>query len=177
MLFAYFYIKNNYLIKYKELKINDSLPKNTIWIDLIQPNKNEEKYIEKILTIETPTEKEMEKFEVISPFYVTNNVGYMTVTVHDKNSKNYPDSIAITFILTDKYLITTRFDNPKSFDYLHTWIIRKKNQKILSNDFILINIIDFIINCCSDILQESGNEIDKLLTIVFKETVDKKKIT
>ena len=173
MIIVLFQNQNNGIEK-KEIKVNDSLPPNTIWIDLIKPNLKEEKYIEKILNIEAPTEEEMDKFEIISPFYVKNDVDYMTVTVLDKASDDYPDSIAITFILTDKYLITTRYDNVKSFDYLNAWIVRDK-KRALSPEYVLTATIDFMVNCCADILEEVGNEIDSLLTLVFEKPIKKKK--
>ncbi|MFQ3306862.1 MAG: magnesium transporter [Candidatus Midichloriaceae bacterium] len=172
MIVVLFKNTDNFIEK-KEIKVQDSLPKNTIWIDLIEPEKEEEKYIEKILNIEAPTEEEMEKFEVISPFYMENDVDYMTVTVLDRASEDYPDSIAISFILTSKYLVTTRYDKPKSFDHLNTWISRN-NKKVFSHDYVLTTLVDFIINCCADILEEAGNELDDLLKIVFEKPVDKK---
>ena len=161
-------------IRKKEIKVNDTLPDNTVWIDLIEPKLEEERYIEKILNIEAPTEEEMDKFEITSPFYVKDGVDYMTVTVLDKESEEYPGSIAITFILTDKYLITTRYDKPKSFDYLNTWAFRDKKKTLLP-EHILTTVLDFMVNCCADILEEVGNEIDDLLKIVFEKPIDRKK--
>ena len=162
------------VIEKREIKINDSIPSNTVWIDMIDPEAREEKYIEKILDIEAPTEKEMDKFEVISPFYREKDAEYMTATILDKACEDYPDSTAITFILTKKYLITTRYDKPKSFDYFNSWITRNKS-KSLSPEYILTSIIDFVVNCCADILEETGNEIDNLLKVVFEKPIDKKK--
>ena len=164
----------NKQIEKREIKINEPIPKNTIWIDLINPQKNEEKYIETILNIQAPTEEEMDKFEVISPFYMEKDVEYMTVTVIDRSCGDYPNSVAITFILTKKYLITTRYDKPKSFEYMNSWIVRNKNKDFYP-DYILTTIIDFIVNCCADILEEVGNKIDCLLKIVFEKPINKKR--
>ena len=83
----------------------------------------------------------------------------MTVIILDKDSKNYPDSIAITFILTNQYLITIRYDELKSFEYFNSWIFRNKKKKFTC-EYILINIMDFIINNHADILEEVGNDLD-----------------
>jgi magnesium transporter len=165
---------NNGEVEKREIKINDTLPDNTIWIDLIEHQPEEEKYIERILNIEAPTEEEMDKFEVISPFYMENGVHYMTITVLDKASEDYPDSIAITLILTDNHLITARYDKPKSFDYLNSWISRNKTKQF-SPEYILTIAVDFMVNCCADILEEVGNEIDALLKVVFEKPIDRKK--
>lgn len=169
-----FYFNKNNNIRYEIIKVNETLPKNTIWIDIVEPKYNEKNYIEKILGIEAPNKKEMEKHEVINPFFVENEVNYMTATVLDRGSKDYPDSIAITFIIKDQYLITTRFQKAKSFDYFNSWICRNKIKKC-TNDFILINIIDLMVNCCADILKEAGNKINNILNIVFEKPIDKNK--
>jgi magnesium transporter len=168
------YRNKNKVIEKREIKIDDPLPDNTIWIDLIEPEPSEEKYIEKILNIEAPTEEEMDKFEVISPFYMEKDVEYMTVTIMDKACEDYPDSTAITFIMTKEYLVTTRYDKPKSFDYLNSWINRNK-EKVFTPEYVLTTIIDFVVNCCADILEEVGNEIDNLLKVVFEKPIDRKK--
>ena len=126
----------------KKVKINSKIPKNTIWIDLVNPDLNEERFIEKILKIEAPTEKEIDQFEMISPFYKDRNVEYMTITILDALCEFYPESTAITFILTEKYLITTRYNSLKSFDYMNIWIDRNKIECI-TPEYILITIIDF----------------------------------
>lgn len=166
-----FYLKNNRM--HSELvKLNESLPKDTTWIDIIDPETKEEEYIEKILGIEAPNKKEMEKHEVINPFFVENDVSYMTATILDRSSKDYPDSTAITFIIKDSYLITTRFQESKSFEYFYAWIFRNTTNKY-TNDFILTSIVDFMVNCCADILEETGNEINNLLNILFEKPIDK----
>ncbi len=158
----------------REVSVTDALPNDSIWIDLIDPEPSEEKYIERALNIEAPTEEEMDKFEVISPFYLENGVNYMTITVVDKASEDYPDSTAITFILTEKSLITTRYDKFKSVDYLNSWLLRNKKRNY-SPEYILTILVEFIVNSCADILEETGNEIDSLLKLVFEKQIDKKK--
>merc|ERR1712224_760717 len=111
------YLNEESNIEHRVVKLEEDIPQQTIWIDIIEPNSKEEKYIEKILRIESPNKKEMEKHEVINPFFVDKDVNYMTATVLDRASREYPDSITVTFIIKDNYLITTRFQEIKSFEY------------------------------------------------------------
>ena len=147
-----------------------------IWVDLIKPSKEEEKFIERALTIEAPTEEEMDKFEVVSPFHELRGVHYMTITVHDRRTEEFPDSIAVTFTLTEKYLITIRYDTPKSFDHFARWITRNQKTSDSMLSVFLTGIIDFIIDRSADILEETGNEIDKMLKVIFDKPIKEEKI-
>ena len=175
MIIAYHFSKKGD-IKKVNINAGDPLPTNVIWIDLIEPSLKEEKFIEQVLKVEAPTQEEMDKFEVISPFYKEGNAHYMTVTLHDKMSKEFPDSIAVTFIITDGCLVSIRYDKPKSFDYFSFWVMRNyKNSTAPDN--VLTGIADFIMNCTADILEEVGNDIDKLLKLVFEKPIEKDKLS
>lgn len=172
MIFVLYKNKNSLLEKIEVQDINN-IPSNIIWIDLLKPSFEEEIYIEKILNVEAPTQREMNKFEIVSPFYTHRDIKYMTITILDKNCKCYPVSTAITFILTNTFLISIRYETPQSFDYMDSWIIRYKMKSSIAPNQILMVIIEFIINCSGDILEEIGNKIDDLLKIIFNKSIEK----
>lgn len=176
MIFALFKNKN-YELEKKKINTNLEIPISAFWLDIVKPDYHEELYLKKVLNIEAPTKKEMDKFEIISPFYTKKNIDYMTITIFDKYCKFYPNSTAVTFIVTQKYLISIRYENLRSFDYVDFWIIRNKHKYSIDKDKLLIIITEFIIDCLADILEEIGNKIDDLLKTVFKSRINGKKKT
>ena len=56
MLMSFFQNRDKSIEK-RKIKVNEPLPNNTFWIDLIKPMKAEERYIEKVLNIEAPLKK------------------------------------------------------------------------------------------------------------------------
>ncbi len=96
-----------------EMEAGGSIPKNTVWIDLLEPSLEEEKTVEKALKIDAPTREEMDKIEVMSPFYKEGDSYYMTITALNKADKQYPEGTAIIFILNKKCLVTLRYARPK----------------------------------------------------------------
>ena len=104
-------------IKKVDLTIEQAIPKNTVWIDLLEPSIEEEKAISRALKIDTPTREEMDKMEVLSPFYKEDNAYFMTVTVIQRADREYPEGTAISFIMHPKCLITLRHSKPRAFNY------------------------------------------------------------
>ena len=154
----------------QEMNIGSAIPKNSLLIDLYEPTTNEEQYIENILQINIPTRAEMDKIELMSPFYKDGNAHYMTVTVLDKPSKEeHPDSTAVTFILTPECIVVIRYSTPWS---LVNFIARATRglQQCNSPENILNGILESFINKTADVLEEAGNELDDLLKAIFEKS-------
>ncbi|MBN9248022.1 MAG: magnesium transporter CorA, partial [Hyphomicrobium sp.] len=50
----------------------------SVWIDLIEPKEDEDKFIEQALGIEVPTRSEMREIEASNRFYTDNGAYYMS---------------------------------------------------------------------------------------------------
>jgi magnesium transporter len=172
MIIAYINIAG--VVERREILPSDPIPSGVVWVDLIEPTAEEEKFIEKALDIDTPTREEMDKFEVMSPFYREGNAYYMTITVLNKPDADYPDGVPITIILTSNLLITLRYDRPRSFNSFASRIMRSPELAV-SAETIFEGLIDTLINRIADALEATGNELDSLLKNVFEKPADKKR--
>jgi magnesium transporter len=151
-----------------ELTADDILPKNVVWIDLIEPSIEEEKLVEKALNIDAPTREEMDKIEVLSPFYKEDDSYFMTITAIHKADNDYPQGTAIIFILHQQCLVTLRYSKPKAFNYFSARATRNPSL-CASPDLALEGILEAIVHGLADILEKTGNEIDQLLADVFEK--------
>ncbi len=158
-------------VKKVEIGIGDTIPKNTVWIDLFEPSIEEEKLIEKALKIDTPTREEIDKIEVMSPFYKEDDAYYMTVTALNKPDKDHVEGAAIIFILHPKGLITLRHSRLKAFSYFSTRAMRYPNM-CTNPDVVLEGLVESIVHSIADVLEKTGNEIDQLLIDVFEKPSD-----
>ncbi|WP_339042226.1 magnesium transporter CorA family protein [Candidatus Lariskella endosymbiont of Hedychridium roseum] len=145
------------------------IPAEAVWIDLLEPSIEEERFIEKQMSLNIPTREEMDKIEVLTPFYEEGEAHYMTITVLDKAVNEHPDSTAITFILSQSCLITIRYTRPKSFSSVASRMMRFP-LLCTSPEIVLANIIDALVNKIADVLEEAGNELDALLKSIFEKT-------
>lgn len=152
-----------------EFKVGGVIPAEAVWIDLLEPSIEEERFIEKQMSLNIPTREEMDKIEVLTPFYEEGEAHYMTITVLDKAVNEHPDSTAITFILSQSCLITIRYTRPKSFSSVASRMMRFP-LLCTSPEIVLANIIDALVNKIADVLEEAGNELDALLKSIFEKT-------
>src|SRR3954449_2624529 len=71
-----------------------------VWIDLLNPTKDEEAHVERILGLDVPTREEMSEIEVSSRLYRENDALFMTASILSSPEGGVPDALPVTFILT-----------------------------------------------------------------------------
>jgi magnesium transporter len=166
------YVNLNDRVEKVDLETVSGIPEGTVWIDLYRPTIQEEKLISNELKISIPTREEMDKIEVMSPFYKEGNAHYMTVTALDKSSSDHPDSAAITFILTTNCLITIRHTKPSAILNFASRAVRLP-YLCNSTEVVLSSLMDALVNKIADILEEIGNDLDKVLKSIFDKSSKK----
>jgi len=146
---------------------------NIIWIDLFQPTPKEEKWVSTYYSIKIPSMKEMDKIEVLSPFYKEKDAHYMTATTLEQARDHYCGGVALTFILTNSCLITLRYTESSVLKNCATYVIRHPELCALP-EVTLISIVDGLINSIAEVLERAGNELDSLLRTLFENPDDKR---
>lgn len=109
------YYKENESILSRIISIEDAIPENVLWVDLENPTHAEEISLKKQLSVIVPTSEEIWKNHVLNRMYTENGVSYMTAAVINKVNTPYPETRAVTFILSRRYLVTIRQVSPTSF--------------------------------------------------------------
>ena len=92
-----------------------SIPDNAVWIDLLEPTVEEEKFVEATLGVDVPTREEMREIETSNRLYEDNGALYMTTTVAAQLDTDRPVSMQVTFILVGQRLVTNRYLDTKPF--------------------------------------------------------------
>ncbi len=143
-----------------------SLPYNTVWLDLFHPTKEEERVIERLLSIEVPTREEMQEIEASSRLYVDKRAVVMTMPVLSKSSAMMPESSAVTFILVSNRLVTLRYDDPAPFN---SFVERLSRHPELgrSGEQALIGLLEQIADRLADIIESATALIEILSHQIF----------
>src|SRR5919112_2768446 len=81
------------------LQPGEPIPDDALWIDLIEPTREEDKLVEAHLSIEIPTREEMADIEPSEILYRENNARYMTVRVLCSSETDTPKLLDVSFIL------------------------------------------------------------------------------
>lgn len=164
------YLKTAEGVKTQQLTRIADLPKETIWLDLLQPSADDERLVETFLGIEVPTEQEIEEIEDSSRFYQKNMSIYITVSLLTRLDAGQPLSTDVRFILTPKRLISVRYVESKPFRIFSNRLLRD-SEASESSDVMMERMLELVVDDLADILEEAALNVDRLAHRVFFSSV------
>jgi magnesium transporter len=143
-----------------------------VWIDLLNPTREEEARAEKLLGVGIPTRDEMVEIEVSSRLYSENDALYMTASLLVGGEKPMPQSEPVTFILTHKRLASVRYAEPSVFK---TFVeqAKKGDSNLKDADAVFIALIEAIIDRIADVLERIGANMDAISLAIFQDEMEK----
>jgi magnesium transporter len=144
-----------------------AVAENAVWFDLVNPNVEEDKAVERQVGISIPTREEMQEIEVTSRLYVENGARYMTATLMCQSDTMTPKTTPVTFILSDHRLITVRYDDPRPFMIVGNKLARLCPPAV-TGEAVLIDLLDAVIDRAADILERIGFEVDQISHDIFE---------
>jgi magnesium transporter len=147
-----------------------ALPERVLWIDLVSPTMAEDKLAEAFLGIAVPTRDEMEEIEPSSLLYVEGGARYVTARLMCHSDTTEPMLTPVSFIMTDKALVTVRYDAPKSFA-LFQGRLKKSGTCPFHPEAVLDGLFEAIVDRAAEVLRKLGDEIEMTSRSVFVKQV------
>lgn len=144
----------------------EPIPDDVLWIDLIEPSREEDRLVEDHLNITIPTREEMSDIEPSELLYTENNARYMTARVLCSSDTDTPRLIEVSFILTEKALVTVRYGEPRSFTLFMSRAAKPGGCRH-QPEAVLDGLVETIIDRAAEILGLVGQRIDRLSQAVF----------
>jgi magnesium transporter len=144
-----------------------------VWLDLLEPGKDEEQAIEAALGIGVPTREEMEEIEHSSRLYYEDGAVYMTATLPSHTDSDEPVLAPVSFVLTDRQLLTVRYNEPRAFATLP---MRAAKSPVCGDDgaTVLVVLLELQIDRLADVLERAGRDIYGISREVFKHKSTKR---
>lgn len=146
-----------------DLAVADPLPAGAVWIDLLNPTAEEDKAVEAATGTMVPTRDEMQEIEESSRFYREGGALYLTAPVLHAADTGSPGLGPITFVMTDRLLITVRYTDPSPFR-LYADNARKPGNNLVSSAcepvVILFGLIETITDRLADIVENVAQRLD-----------------
>lgn len=143
-----------------------ALPPEAVWLDLNQPDTEEEARLEALLGIDLPTRDELRAIEPSSRLYRENGAAYVHATLVWKSDALRPETTDVAFILKGPLLVTIRYANPRAFDAVAARA-RVDQAVCASGAATLVNLIEAIVDRTAEVLERAGRETDALSDRVF----------
>jgi len=144
-----------------------ALPEGAIWIDLLEPTKEEEALAEKLVGTNIPTRAELAEIEPSSRLYQRTGAAFLTMSVLFGINEGHPDSDPIGFILTDKYLVSIRYVDPKPFVVFAEYAYAEPDMASDPNT-LFIRLLDTIVDRLADEFEVAGKDIESISHQIFR---------
>jgi magnesium transporter len=140
--------------------------RDALWIDLLNPSKEEEHLVEQQVGLLLPTREEMAEIETSSRLYQESGAYFMTATILYQTETPNPQTTPITFILADSRLVTVRYAEPKAFQ-LFLGRAAKGDTDCDTPLSIMLGILEAIIDRESDLIERLQAETDRIAQTIF----------
>lgn len=142
------------------------IPEDAVWIDLLEPTLEEERLVEASLRVDVPTREEMKEIETSNRLYEDNGALYMTATIAAQLDTDRPVSMAVTFILAGKRLVTNRYLDTKPFQQFIAYA--GKHPAACQNAVtILAGVMEAFTERIADVLERVGGDLDNVSGSIF----------
>ena len=145
-----------------------TLGTRAVWIDLLDPTREEERAVEAAVGQEIPTREEMQALEPSSRLYVERNVLFMAATLLAGSETAHPERVAVSFILTPERLVTVRYaTSPRAFEvFTARWASKTAEHDSGLKTFK--ELLDTIVERLAEVLEQTGDGLDQLSLEVLR---------
>jgi magnesium transporter len=140
----------------------------TVWIDLLNPTREEDQVVERAVGIAVPTREEMAEIEASSRLYQEGGAHYMTAVVLFQPDSPAEPLVAtpVTFILAGPRLITVRYAEPRGIK-IYLSRVQKRDAPCMSGVAVLVGLLEAIIDREADRVERIQAEVDQLSQSIF----------
>ncbi|MBI5120388.1 MAG: magnesium/cobalt transporter CorA [Rhodospirillales bacterium] len=147
-----------------------ALSRQPLWIDLLDPTREEETAVQNLLGIDVPTREEMQEIEATSRLYKEDGTYYLTAPILTYADGPHPESTSVTFILARACLVTVRHATPQPF---LTYPQRALRQKGISPsaDAVLVGLLETVVDRLADVLERVGSDLEQLSREIFRSAL------
>jgi magnesium transporter len=143
------------------------LPEHAIWIDMFNPTRAEELFIEATTGVAVPSLADMDEIETSSRLYEENGAIYLTATIATGIMRESPESHSVSFILTPRHLITVRYAEILSFDRFASHADRTP-ALCETSAMALVHLLDAVVDRLADGIEHVGSEVEAVSRQAFR---------
>jgi magnesium transporter len=143
--------------------------KDAIWFDLLHPTREEDHYLEELLSLSIPTKEEAQELEVSARLYNDRGAEFMTMTGVTQLESDAPSTTPITFILKGHQLVTVRYAEPKPFWLYSTRVQKPGGTTCDTGEHILLGLAEALIGRMAEALDMVGRSLEELSREVFRQ--------
>ena len=139
---------------------------DVLWIDLLNPTREEDAAVEAALGLSVPTREEMKELEASSRVYRENGATYLTADIIIHGDEEIPGVEPVTFVLTSGPMVTIRYAEPRPFALMLEKLEREPGL-CGSSAALFLNLMEVVVDRASDILSKTVVRVEGIASHVF----------
>ncbi|MBV7317222.1 magnesium/cobalt transporter CorA [Shewanella sp. NIFS-20-20] len=159
------YIYDNQQLIMKELNIGDTLPVDTVWLDLFKPEDEEREWLAGFSAEEVPDEDDMNEIEASARFY-QNKDGLHINSLFPQRVGQEVRAVNVSFNLRSHYLITMREEDVGLIRLLRNYL-RLGRLDINTPQQLFIELFTLKVDYLSDLIEDVYTVLDNVGHEVF----------
>ncbi len=140
-----------------------------LWLDLLNPTREEEVAVERLLGLDIPTREEMNEIEISSRLYLEGGGTFMTAILPAHTEGDDPEMEPVSFVLTDERLVTVRYHEPRAFTSFPPRAERT-GLEVPTPESVLVALLEAVVDRLADILERAARDIDTVSRQIFRPT-------
>jgi magnesium transporter len=139
-----------------------------LWLDLINPARHEDQFVEQLLGVSVPTREEAQEIEVSARLYHEDGAEFMTMTGVAQLETDAPMTTPITFILKGETLVTIRYAEPRPFFTYASRVQKAGAIPCVSSEQIMLGLVEALIERMAEALEKTGRHLERVSRQVFR---------
>ena len=139
-----------------------------LWLDLINPTRDEDHFVEHLLGVEIPTREEAQEIEVSARLYHEDGAEFMTMTGVSQLESDAPATTPITFVLKGDTLVTIRYAQPKPFFTYATRAQKAGAVPCITSEQVMLGLVEALVERMAEALEKTGRNLERLSRQVFR---------
>jgi magnesium transporter len=143
-----------------------AVPADAIWIELVNPTREEELAVEQAIGFDLPTREDMAEIEASSRLYQENGATVMIATVLCGSEQATPSLGPVTFVLAGERLITIRYVHPRSFDLFSSQLAHRTDPHTTGLG-VFLGLLEIVVDRTADLLERVSAGVEDTSHAIF----------
>ncbi len=142
------------------------LPSDAVWIDLVNPTREEELAVEQAVGLDLPTAEEMLQIEPSSRLYQEGDATFMTASLLVRSGDDEPKLSPVTFVLAAGRLLTIRYDEAKAFSVFAQRAVLSPAEASVGGE-ALMGLLDAVVERLAEVLERGSDQVQASSAAIF----------
>lgn len=138
------------------------------WIDLFEPEQEEEEFLKKVLKLGIPSREEMMEISESSRLFVEGDALYMSCWLLCYETA-IPQNASVSFIISPKHFISIRYSDHHAFRIFRSAQKGIRHHRFRSTDGALLEVLEAAVGHIASTLRLVEQDLNNLSLIIFGE--------